>query len=241
MTTKSQHIGRAHHSILEEPGRKERVPRKVPKLQNRPFRLEEARAAAAAHAAAAMELEKSSARAASQAALRQWYSQGYANANVLIPNLQRESNLKQVAEIPGWQKQKGASNGYVMIMNFLHGELRPIRISLTYHGSTGHHTGGLTYRQLHQQIRQTLELEKKVSLRLCPFRPWYGYIQNSCPVPERLALPATDAQCRHLLGTTLLYFPYVHLAYKGSRGASCATADFPYVHSRDAHPVVASL
>jgi len=36
-------------------------------------------------------------------------------------------------------------------------------------------------------------------------------MQTSFPVPEYLALPATDAQCTFLLGTTLLYWSYVHL------------------------------
>ena len=71
--------------------------------------------------------------------------------------------------------------------------------------------GRLTYRQMHQQIREALGLESKHSLRLCPLRPWYRYMQTSFPIPEHRALPATDDQCTHLLGTTLLYWSYVHL------------------------------
>ena len=186
----------------------------VQKLKNRSCRPEEAQAAAAADAeaaaAAAIELEKQVARTVIQPALQRWYIRGYANVNVIIPGLQRESNLKLVAKIPEWQTRKGSRNGYVMVTTFITGTLKPIIIVLDYSGEFA--TGGLTYHQLHRQIRQTLDLADTVSLRICPHRPWYRHIQNSCSVPECMALPETDAQCRHLLGTTLLYFPYVHLA-----------------------------
>ena len=186
----------------------------VQKLKNRSCRPEEAQAAAAADAeaaaAAAIELEKQVARTVIQPALQRWYVRGYVNVNVIIPDLQRESNLKLVAKNPEWQTRKGSRNGYVMVTTFITGTLKPIIIVLDYSGEFA--TGGLTYHQLHRQIRQTLDLADTVSLRMCPHRPWYRHIQNSCSVPECMALPDTDAQCRHLLGTTLLYFPYVHLA-----------------------------
>lgn len=197
----------------------------VQKLKNRSCRPEEAQAAAAADveaaAAAAIELENRVARTAMQPALQHWYCRGYVNANGIIPKVQRDANLKLVANNPEWQTMFGASgqwlgasgrgltNGYVMITNFINGSLSPIIIELDYSGRFA--LGGLTYRQLHRQIRQSLELQDKVSLRMCPLRPWYRHIQNSCSVPECMALPATDAQCRHLLGTTIVYFPYVHL------------------------------
>ena len=182
------------------------------KLQNRPLRPEEAQAARAADARAALQLEfdlcrAADARDAAKAVLRQWYVHGYRNANVLAPSLQRNSNLQKVAAIPGWQEQKGQRNGYVMLTTSVIGKLMPMILLLDYEC---HHTGGLTYRQLHQQTRKTLKLEDKVSLRMCPCKPWYGRMVNSCPFLERFALPATDVQCRHLLGTTLLYFHYVH-------------------------------
>ena len=95
-----------------------------------------------------------------------------------------------------------------MLTTLIHGTLRPTILVLDpFPGITGR----LTYRQMHQQIREALGLESKHSLRLCPLRPWYRYMQTSFPIPEHRALPATDAQCTHLLGTTLLYWSYVHL------------------------------
>ena len=70
---------------------------------------------------------------------------------------------------------------------------------------------GLTGRQLHLQVRKKLGLEPKVSLRMCPFRPWYRHFKNSFPVPEAEAISANDVQCTALLGTTILYYTYVHL------------------------------
>ena len=75
-----------------------------------------------------------------------------------------------------------------------------------------HHSGGVTCRELHRQVRTRLGLEPKVSLRMCPFMPWHRHIKSSFPIPEADAIPAHDRQCRHLLGTTLLYYLYVHLS-----------------------------
>ena len=71
--------------------------------------------------------------------------------------------------------------------------------------------GGLTGRQLHLQVRKKLGLEPKVSLRMCPSRPWYRHFRNSFPVPEAAAISASDVQCTALLGTTISYYTYVHL------------------------------
>ena len=151
------------------------------------------------------EAQESCARNAAKAALRHWYETAYSCANAIIPKMQINSNLKEVASIPGWQEQKGSRNGYVMLQNLASGERKPIILVLDYKN------GGLTHRQLHQQIREALGLELKVSLRMCPFRPWYRHVKKSFPIPEHCVLPATDDQCRHLLGTTLLYYTYVHL------------------------------
>ena len=147
---------------------------------------------------------------AARQALCQWYERGYRYANASIPNMQRDSNLKVVAAIPGWQAQKGERNGYVMLLSLWSGKLTPAILYLTYADRKGFRAGGLTYRELHRQVREFLKLEGKFSLRMWPLRPWCRYICNSHPIYERLALPATDDQCRHLLGTTLLYDPYVH-------------------------------
>ena len=129
--------------------------------------------------------------------------------------MQIDSNLKVVAAIPGWQAEKGTKNGYVMLTTLIHGTLRPMILVLDHVPGT---PGRLTYRQMHQQIREALGLESKHSLRLCPLRPWYRYMQTSFPIPEHRALPATDAQCMYLLGTTLLYWSYVHLTDCDSGG-----------------------
>ena len=66
-------------------------------------------------------------------------------------------------------------------------------MTLDYEQNAG---GGLTYRELHELIRLALELEPKVSML-------------EMPIPESSALPANDAQCTHLLGTTLWCWTYV--------------------------------
>ena len=166
----------------------------MPKLKNRPCRREEVQASVA--------------REAARGALKAWYDIGHNRANALLPNIQINSNLYEVGQIPGWQEQKGDRNGYVMLTSLLSGTQMPLIVVLDYEEKA---TGGLTYRRLHQQVREALQLESKCSLRLCPFKPWYRYMQKSFPVPEHKALPASEGQCRHLLGTTLIYYTYVHL------------------------------
>ena len=80
----------------------------------------------------------------------------------------------------------------------LSGDEQPAILVLDYEMS-------LSYRELHRQVREFLRLHRNVSLRMCPFRPWYLY---SFPVPEQHAVPATDVQCKHLSGTTLVYYVY---------------------------------
>jgi len=148
------------------------------------------------------------ARNAAKLALGEWYSYGYERANILLPRIQVHENLKDVAVRPGWQQQKGYKNGYVMLTSLLNGELTPMIVVLDY---TFWSQGGLTYRSLHKHVREFLGLEPQCSLRIRPFRPWCLHMQKSHPVPESRALPDTDAQCRHLLGTTLLYYTSAHL------------------------------
>ena len=144
------------------------------------------------------------ARAAAKAALWDWYETGYKRAMKKLPTMQIDSNLKKVASIPGWQEKKGIKHGYVMLASWFTGTLRPIILTLDYETKA---SGGLTHRQLYLQVREALGLELKASLRLCPSKPWYQHMRRSYPVPEHRALPASDSQCTHLRGTTLMYFP----------------------------------
>ena len=165
---------------------------------------------------------KEAAKEAAKDALRKWYAKGFHNAEKIIPFRQIDENLQVVAAIPGWVEQKGERNGYVMLSNVSGQKPKPITMVLecwwTKPKQRGDRIypermrkGGLTYFQLHQQIRDKLKLEPEVSLRLCPFRPWYRHMQESIPIPESRALPNTNDQCRHLLGTTLMYCTYTHI------------------------------
>ena len=94
-----------------------------------------------------------------------------------------------------------------MMCSLLNAAPKPVILELDYKEDSG----GLTYRQLHRQARERLGFEPKVSLRMCPFMPWHQHITSTFPIPEELAIPANDRKCTHLLGTTLLYYTYVHL------------------------------
>jgi len=179
--------------------------RKPKPLKNRSLLPEEVRVSVTS---AALPNVESVANEAAKEALQEWYITGYWRANARIPSMQVEANLKEIASIRGWQERKGVRNGYVMLTTLLDATLKPTILDLDYER---HRSGGLTYRQFHQQVRKALELEPKVSLRMCSFRHWYRHMQSNCPVPEHRALPAHDAQCAHLLGTTVLYYTYVHL------------------------------
>ena len=148
---------------------------------------------------------RAGAKYAAKLALEEWYQRGFSNANSAIRQLQIESNLKIVKAIPGWQEKKGNDNGYVMLDMWLSGAQKPVVVTLDYKQKA---CGGLTYRQLHDQIRMALELEPKVSMRLRRYRPWCRYMLKKHPIPESSALPAHDAQCTHLLGTTLWCYTY---------------------------------
>ena len=172
----------------------------APKLRNRPLSREEGQASAAKDAL-------QNARIVAKAALQNWYNKCYRIADAKIPKLQIDANLVTVASLPGWQEKEGPKNGYVMLVTLHNGIPRPFILKLDYEH---HPPGGLTYRQLYQQIREGLELEKKVSLRLCPFRPWCRHITKGFPLHDDVVLPVHDAQCTRLLGTTLVYYTYVH-------------------------------
>ena len=151
-----------------------------------------------------------SAKDAAKKALKDWYDTGYRRANDKLPAQQQESNLIEVAKIAGWKEHKGYRNGYVMLASNLSGTLTPMPVVLDYpltlpRRPHEHPTGGLTYRRLLKQVRRFLGLSPEESLRMCPHKPWYRHVHNSSPMPESKALKETDIQCRHLLGTTLLY------------------------------------
>ena len=158
------------------------------------------------------------AQQAANVALSQWYVTAFRKVERMITEVQREENLAQVAAIPNWQLQKGAQNGYVMIVSSVNLEPRPVIIELDYNKATGHSTGGISYRGLHQQIRQALRLRPECSLRIRKYRPWIVYMVKNFWCPEHLALPSHDSQCRFLLGTTLLVWTYVHLTEEKPAG-----------------------
>ena len=130
---------------------------------------------------------EASAKYAAKLALKEWYKRCFSNADSAICELQIESNLKIVLDM------------------WLSGAQRPVVVMLDYKQKA---CGGLTYRQLHFQIRMALELEAKVSMRLRRYRPWCSYMLKKMPIPESSALPANDAQCTRLLGTTLWCWTY---------------------------------
>ena len=137
------------------------------KLKNQPLYLS-IEAETAAKTIARCRGEATAARTAAKQALCRWYANAYKCAERQFRLDQIESNLAEVSSIPGWQTQKGLRNGYVMLTS-LNGNRKPVILMLDYEARA---SGGLTYRQLHQQIRSALHLEGKVSLRMVAFRPW---------------------------------------------------------------------
>ena len=176
----------------------------VVKLRNQPLYLFPA-AEAVLRAVGRSKEEAVIARIVAKQALGHWYADAYERAERQIPLLQIESNLQEVSSIPGWQAQKGLRNGYAMLIS-LNGNRKPVILVLDYEARA---SGGLTYRQLYQQVRSSLHLEPKVSLRMVAFRSWYRYVTTSLPCPEHLAIPCHNGQCTHILGTTLLYYCYI--------------------------------
>ena len=138
----------------------------APKLKNKALTREECKAYA-----------ERIAREAAVMALMDWYRRGFLCADAEVPKVQIDYNLSVVGSIPGWQKEKGVKNGYVMLTTVFDATPKPLIISLDYKTKG---TGGLTGRQLHLQVRKKLGLEPKVSLRMCPFRAWYRLPMYRC-------------------------------------------------------------
>ena len=180
------------------------------KLTNKPLSWEQCllRASMNLWKAAMLRWHEPVAKEVAKIALASWYETAYIRANALIPDMQRDTNLSLVKVIPGWLEKKGIRNGYVMVTTLLDETPKPLSMILDYSKRV---SGGLTYRQLHLQVRTGLDLPARASLRMVPLRPWHRYITSCFPIWEATALPATDKECTHLLGTTLLYYTYVHL------------------------------
>ena len=166
----------------------------MPRLKNAPLSLDQYH----------VKVTTKAARAAAKDALEIWYKKGYSVANKRFPQEQQNENLITLASIPSWCERKGKRNGYIMLCTIFDETPKPTVLVLDY-DSWSTPSGGLSYRTLYAQVRASLKLEPNDTLRMIPFRPWYRYYTHSHPL-QRLALPATDVQCRHLIGTTMLYY-----------------------------------
>ena len=147
------------------------------------------------------------ANASARIALKDWYAFGLDQANELLPDIQINENLELLKTFPDWKATKHARDGYIMLKSMFNTR-KPVAIRLDYEAFQA---GGLTYGELHTQLREHLSLTLIDSLRVCPYKPWYHHKTTSSPVPESRALPNNKSQCRHLLGTTLIYLTYIHL------------------------------
>ena len=114
------------------------------------------------------------AQESAKVALSEWYARASKNVERLITDVQSDENLALVADILDWQVLKGERNGYVMIVSAANLEPRPIIIKLDYSEATGHPAGGLSYRELHKQLRKALQLEHKYSFRIRKYKPGIG-------------------------------------------------------------------
>ena len=148
------------------------------------------------------------ANAAARIALRTWYAHSLDQADKIVRDIQIDENLELSKAFPEWKATKHIRDGYIMLMSVVNGTKTPVTMCLNY-GDIHRNYGGLTFRDMHQQLRCHLSLTNKVSLRVCSYRPWYHY--ESKGILSYKALPSHDGQCRHLLGTTLLFYTYVHL------------------------------
>ena len=144
------------------------------------------------------------ARQATRAALERIYETAFSRAQVEILRLQRRENSQYMNGMFNWDQTKKPNIEYVTIRSLVHGETKPVFLQLTPEGYP-------TYRQLYLQLREHLALEKKHSLRLCPDCPWYHHCTRGPLLPECRLISAGDSNCATLFGTTLLYYPYVHL------------------------------
>ena len=121
----------------------------APKLRNKAFRPDEVRHAEWRESYEQREAANE-AREVAKVALMLWYETSYANVERDISKMQIDSNSM---EIDG-----DSRNGYVWLTALFDGAPKPIPV-LDYEQNP---TGRLTYRQLHQQVRQALCLEPKV-------------------------------------------------------------------------------
>ena len=115
---------------------------------------------------------------AAQAALRVWYTHGHNRANAIIPQMQIDSNLKEVAALPGWQAQEGARNGYVMLTTLVNGRLRPTILVLDIeHSPSGRLSGcGGFGSPIGWSDTTILRIHKKLSRRWYKYQgPFYEY------------------------------------------------------------------
>ena len=160
--------------------------------------------------------EISDARDTARLLLAGWYVRGAHRADVLSPEIQIEENFRSLATMP--KLIKNVKDGYVMICSKLDETPRPVVLKLDY---GIHPTGGLTYRMIYDQVRSALQLLPAASLRLASWRPWFRFSNDTGGVPQRCLLPSTawDADlpsrawdARALLGTTLIFYPYISLS-----------------------------
>ena len=107
------------------------------------------------------------ARASARLALTDWYAIGFRNAENRLRKVQIDENLELLKDHPNWRATKDPMDGYVMLKSLV-SEPKPVCLRLDFQQAR---TGGLTYRELHKQLRSHLGLEPKESLRLCPYRP----------------------------------------------------------------------
>ncbi len=149
-------------------------------------------------------LARCNAQEAARAALTRIYDRAFYRAQVEIPHLQRRENSQYMNVMFNWNQIKKPNIEYVMIRSLVDGETKPVFLQLTSEGY-------LTYRQLYFQLREHLALEKKHSLRVCHDRPWYQHCTRGLFLPGCRLISADDSNCATLFGTTLLYYPYVHL------------------------------
>ena len=109
--------------------------------------------------------------------MERWFADASVAAIRKIPEEQRNENLKVMASIDGCIKMKGARDTYVMLQSPLSGNKTPVILRLDHSGGDGD-AGGLTYRRLHEQLRNHLQLGKRVSLRVWKHKPWHAYCRE---------------------------------------------------------------
>ena len=177
----------------------------VTRLKNRKCTSAECVKIAQQDARNAARIASQHARDSARIALREWYTDSFHRANVLLPGIQIDENFESSKKFPEWKASKDVRDGYIMLTTIPAGRTTPVTMHLNYKEAR---TGGLTYRSLIEQVRNHLSLAPKESLRICPFRPWYHYMTERMMVPESRAIPCSHDQCRHLLGTTMIC--YIH-------------------------------